>query len=179
MTLSRRNTRFPRSSARRKTGWSLGPRGTSTTVSSTGTVLFATGTIILLDAVTLIRTRGQLVMNLETADAAGSGFEWAFGMCFVNENAASVGVTAVPDPVADIAWDGWFVYETGTLLSRQATAGLLDAPSQSNTDLIRIDSKAMRKTHISDVAFGVLGVTELGTSTMRAFIQSRMLFKLP
>jgi len=125
----------------------------------------------------LVRTRGELMLYLVTADAAGSGFQWAFGMCMVSSTAAGIGVTAVPGPITDIGWDGWFVYEVGTLES--ASADVTVQPGNNTAQRIMIDSKAMRKWKETDVAFGVLQVVERGTATMRASLDSRMLVKLP
>jgi len=173
-----RGSRFPRrTGAGRRVTWNGGPQGTYGTINTSTVILSATSAEAAGDDLTIVRTRGRIILNLEVAGAAGQGFEWAFGMGIVSNNAFGIGVTAVPDPIADEAWDGWFVYEQGTLMSRDSTP-LLDG-IDSVSQLIVIDSKAMRKIHLTDVIVGVLGVVELGTSQMRAFLQTRILVKLP
>ena len=173
-----RGSRFQKRSVRRAVSWSLGPSGIITAGDS-AVALFGTAAAALLDDLTIVRVRGDLILNLTAAAGVNQGEEWAFGMCIVSENAAGIGVTAVPDPIGDIGWDGWFVYETGTLLARDATP-LTDASGDNVIQRIKIDSKAMRKIHLTDVVVAVLGNAEIGgSSTMGGFLQSRMLAKLP
>ena len=131
----------------------------------------------LLDDLTIVRIRGRLLVNLETAAGAGEGFEWALGMCVVTENAAGIGVTALPDPLTDIGWDGWMLYESGLIFARDATP--LDEGGPAGSQLIELDSKAMRKLHASDVLVALFATTETGTALMRPHLVSRLLSKLP
>ena len=120
-----------------------------------------------------------MLLNLTAAAAGQQGETWAFGMCIVSQNAAGIGVSAVPDPIADMGWDGWFVYEQGTLLARDATP-LVDESGPNVVQWVEIDSKAMRKIHLTDTVVGILGNAEIGgTSTMSAHLDTRMLAKLP
>ncbi len=127
---------------------------------------------------TIVRTRGELlVQNLITGTDL-SGFRWAFGICIVTENAFGVGATAIPGPFTDRSWDGWFVYFTGSCfvgdVSVQGNNGL------SAVSRLVIDSKAMRKFKFSDVMVGVFEtVTEVGTAIIRADLMTRVLVKLP
>ena len=170
-----RSRRFPLTGVRRKVSWSGGPVGQTAILTATSTVLFPNVAEAALDDLTIVRTRGQLMVQLITADAALAGFEWAFGMCVVSQNAAGIGVTAVPDPLSDIAWDGWFVYETGFAVSADASPSEAAPGSQL---AISIDSKAMRKMHLTDTIVGVFAVTEIGTATMQAALATRILVKL-
>ena len=163
---------------RRRTTWGIGPFGTLLSISTTSNNLFPASSQALLDDLTIVRTRGELLIFLDAAGGAiNEGFAWAFGMCNVTENAAGIGVTAVPNPIDDIGWDGWFVYETGTVVTR-GTA-LEDG---ALTEMIRapIDSKAMRKTHQTDVVVALLATSEQGAgATMTAQLRTRLLDKLP
>ena len=161
--------------ARRHVSWDLGPSGASGNLTTSSVVVFPVASQALTDDLTVVRLRGRLQVALSIAGSAGEGFSWAFGICNVTENAAAIGVTAVPDPQLDLAWDGWFVHEQGTLFARDSTP--LDDPNLMQH--IVIDSKAMRKTHRTDVIIAVFGVTETGTATMRADLVSRLLDKLP
>ncbi len=169
-------SRFPRTGARRRVSWAISPSGQVGPISGNSNNAFPTSAVASLDDLTVVRTRGRLLLQLITADAVGSGFEWAFGMCVVTQNAAGVGVTALPDPIGDIAWDGWFVYEQGWLVASDATP-IVDR-FVGEQQLIEIDSKAMRKTHLTDNIVAMLGVQEVGTATVRAAFTGRMLSKL-
>ncbi len=162
---------------RRAVGWNVGPNGDSGTVNGSSVVLLGGTLIADLDDETIVRTRGEISISLHTASAAREGFNWAMGMCVVTENAAGIGVTAVPDPIIDMGWDGWFVFEQGSMLSRSAFANTDDNVVGSVERRI-FDFKAMRKTHQSDVIICVLGFTELGTATIAIQVQSRLLGKL-
>ena len=174
-----RGSPFPRRSGsqRRRVSWSLGPHGTFGGISSSAVVLAPINAQALLDDLTIVRIRGRLLVNLETAAGAGEGFEWAMAMAIVSENAAGIGVTAVPDPIADIGWDGWILYESGVIFARDASP--LDEGGPAGSQLIELDSKAMRKLHLSDVLVAVFATTETGTSLMRPVLASRILSKLP
>jgi len=176
-----RGSRFhPRSSGskRRKSSWEEGPLGTTSGISIATQVLFPTVQQLTLDDVTIIRFRGSLNVYLSAAGGAtGEGFTWAFGVCVVTENAFGVGITAVPHPIADVGWDGWFVHEMGLLTEPTAT---LDQASPMVSERRVLDSKAMRKTHLTDGIVAVFETTELGDgASMQAHLTSRMLVKLP
>ena len=177
--MSHARLRFPRihgSGSRRKVSWTIGPEGQLAVITGSSVSIFPIGSQTVADDLTVVRTRGQLVLQLLTAAAGLDGFQWAFGMAVVTENAFGIGVTAVPDPLVDIAWDGWFVHETGWMVSEDSGP---DPASPAVTLRLVLDSKAMRKTHQTDVVIAVLGVTEVGTSTMQASLATRLLFKLP
>ena len=175
-----RGTSFRRTSAhgpRRQVSWLFGPSGSFGALSADSVVILPLGLQFLGDDLTIVRTRGELLLYVTVAGgAAGEGFTWAFGICVVNENAAGIGVTAIPAPFDDISWDGWMVHQQGQILTPEATLTGGDA----EVDRLVIDSKAMRKTHATDVLVGVLQVTEIGAgSTMNSSFQSRVLVKLP
>ena len=173
-----RRTSFPRRSGagRRRVTWSRGPDGVLSPASSAISV-FPTGSQALEDDLTVVRLRGELLLYLLTAAAAQQGFRVGFGICNITENAAGVGATAVPGPLADIAWDGWFVHWIGAVKSVDATPAADGAVGVGVR--VVIDSKAMRKTHRTDVVTAVLEVEEVGTATMHAEFNSRLLDKLP
>ena len=96
-------------------------------------------------------------------------------MCVVTENALGVGVTVLPDPRVDVAWDGWFVFETGWVT---AFDGTMTGNEGDSWDRRLIDSKAMRKTHATDVIAAVFSVREEATAMVEGFLSTRMLGKL-
>ena len=173
----RGNSRFPRTSGvRRRVSWGTGPSGT-VTIAAASVNLFGSGAQFATDDLTLVRTRGVLSIAMDSAGSNGDGFdELAFGMAVVSENAAGIGVTAVPDPLADIAWDGWVVHWTGPVWG--PTTALLEG-GVSNFQ-VEINSKGMRKTHQSDVLVALLSAgTEVGVASITAKLMSRVLVKLP
>ena len=172
-----RRRQFP-VSQRRRTGWDNGSGGIATlnTVTSTSVALVGSGFIIFADGNTIVRTRGMIQCILTAADAPLSGFRGAFGICIVSEDAFAVGVTAVPDPVDDAEWDGWFWHQFYSLMQPITFA----AQSTASAILtIPIDSKAMRKIGATDVVVLVGEHIESGTASMTVVADSRLLFKLP
>ena len=168
--------RFARS-LRRKTSWSAGPRGHAQQTAA-GTTVFSVTAVAGSDALTIVRTRGEFTAWLSAVAAILDGFQQiGAGICIVSENAAGIGITAIPHPLADIAWDGWLWYWTGTLQSANASGASLAGPGMVR---IPIDSKAMRKIKETDVIVGVFeSISEVGTPTVQMNMESRILVKLP
>ena len=151
---------------------------TGVTVASV--TLFPAQAQATLDDLTIVRTRGEILVFLSASIGALEGFRWGMGMCVVTDQAGSAGVASVPRPLADMDWDGWFVHEQGTLRQAQAVTTIESAAnSGSSFARIRIDSKAMRKTHLSDRTIAVLEVdTEVGAANFEADMTTRILAKL-
>ena len=162
----------------RRPGWSAGPGGSSAP-SSSGTTLFGTSAVVASSDVTLIRTRGEFVVRLRSASAVNNGFNGAVGICVVNENAAGVGITAVPHPITDVAWDGWLWYQ---FFSVKASIGAVadNEPAYPGNQWARytIDSKAMRRMNLADNIVAVMEVTLVGTATMDTQFDTRILTKI-
>ena len=174
-----RGSRFPRTSgaSRRRVSWQIGPTGSVTGVVTTSVVAFTAGVVAALDDLTLIRTRGELLVYLTVAGGASNeGFRWAFGMAIASENAFGIGITALMSPLTDLAWDGWFVHEQGSVITPGTT---LDG-GISEQVRVKIDSKAMRKLHQTDSIYAVIETSEQGDgASLSAQLMSRMLVKLP
>ena len=163
----------------RKTSWEFGPFGTVAS-SAAGSILFPNSAQSTSDGLTIVRTRGELLVYLTAANAVLGGFQWAFGMGIVSENAFGIGVMAVPGPITDIAWDGWVVFETGTVKSAGIIASDLPGNAGSSMVRIRLDSKGMRKFRATDVLVAVLQISaEVATSVIAADLSSRILVKIP
>ena len=81
-----RGSRFPRTGAgsRRRTGWDIGARGGSGAIAADAAVLFPSAAAANLDGLTIVRTRGELVLQLESSTAIGDGFRVAVGLCIVS-----------------------------------------------------------------------------------------------
>ncbi len=175
---SPRGSRFRRTgNTRRLTSWASGPLGI-TSLTAAGSAIIPTGSQAVENGLTLVRTRGELLVYLTTATSVLDGFsQVAAGICVVTENAFGIGATAVPAPFTDVGWDGWLWYWTGTLKSVSTTLvnGLGLAVAR-----VPIDSKAMRKFKATDVQIGVVEVAaEVGTAAARFEMVTRSLVKLP
>jgi len=163
---------------RRKTGWTTGPRGRLTITSET-IALFSVGIVGGGDGRTLIRTRGELLAYITATDNAAGGFaRIAVGIALVNPAAFAVGATAMPGPITDANWDGWLWYKTFALFTNTAfTLPSNDGPSSARFE---VDSKAMRKWKSEDAVVGVAEAeTEIGTTTFKLELNTRLLEKLP
>ena len=178
MTHARGRSRFPsHAGARRKTSWSGAPFGLFS-LAANGAAIAPTNTQALVPGLTLVRTRGELLVILESVGAINDGFRVAAGLCIVSENAFGVGVTAIPTPLTDIAWDGWLWYWAGSVFSDRTAAEAELAADNMTSVRIPIDSKAMRKFKETDVLVGVVEVVETGTATLTAHMEGRILVKL-
>ena len=168
--------------ARRRIGWEEGPFGIIDVTTAVGSAVFPTAQAATTDGLTLVRIRGELAAFLTASNTQLGGWaQVAVGLCIVSENAATIGATAIPDPLVDIAWDGWLYHKLFLMQSIDALT-----PSEDAGDLgiavarFDIDNKAMRKMRATDVLVGMVGFgAEVGTATMRLNLATRALFKLP
>ncbi len=158
-------------SHKRRVGWDTGPQMDSTSLSTATPVIWTTGSIVLVDGVTLVRTRGLITFRTSAVDAVTSGMSGAWGLAIASENAFGVGLSALMNPFDDSGWDGWLAHgfwDVGT-----------EVGGEGGTQRIEIDSKAMRKLKATDVIYGTVDVaSETGTVVTGVTANTRMLFKL-
>ena len=164
----------PSLTVRRQSSWAVGPSGIVSRT-STGASLFGTGSQAIDNGLTHVRLRGELLGFLTSIAAALDGFDCGFGVCIVSENAFGIGVTAIPNPITDIGWDGWLYHKLFAL--KGAVTGTFDETLSAQVR-IEIDSKAMRKFKATDLMVAVVDVTEVGTSQVDFSFQSRALDKI-
>jgi len=120
---------------------------------------------------TIVRVRGYLHIRSDQA-AAPETYGVGMGFAIVSDQAAAIGVTAVPTPVTDKASDLWFLYES----MFGATIGDVFAGNMANRgEGKEIDSKAMRKV---DVGQDFVSVYENEINGVVATFTGRMLVKL-
>ena len=169
-----------RTSQRRKTAWVPGPASTGTgglqSITASGKVGWGLAVVTTSEALTLVRTRGELLMFLSAADAVTSGFHGAIGIAKVTAAAFAVGVTAIPGPVTEDSWDGWLYHRHFALIAQNSSP---TDGSVISTLRLEIDSKAMRKFQEDEALVAIMEMTEIGVATMRFFANTRMLLKLP
>ncbi len=160
--------------SRRKTGWEEGPGANSiVTQTGSGVAIFTVGQSTTVDGITVVRIRGFVELLITAATSAGDGFHGALGIGIVSTPAFSVGVTAMPTPVTEVEWEGWMWHQYFSLTSPVATS------DNNARQVFEIDSKAMRKVDSEETFFAAVESTEVGTSTLKTRLGTRMLFKLP
>ena len=186
--MARRNvSNFRTRSPRRINDWGVGPgtgasAGGNQAIMATGPTIATQGSTVS-EELTLVRTRGELLLYLTSASAQGGGFFGAFGIAKVSNPAFTAGIASVPTPVTEEDWDGWlyhrfFAVQSGGIIDGSVSADQDYVTSVSGVLRLEVDSKAMRKLDANDVIFGALEVTEVGTASMNWAFNSRILFKL-
>ncbi len=89
---------------------------------------------------TIVRVRGKLLLQSDQTSVT-EGYQVQYGHAVVSDQAASIGVTAVPTPATDSGSDLWHVFET-MLGSLRVTT---DVGRFIETNIQQFDSRAMRK----------------------------------
>ena len=173
---ARRATSAVRVGARRKTQW-LGR------VFSTDSITLGANTVILdsvlttiekaLRPFTIVRSVGLLSVRSDQQAATESPFG-GLGFAIVSDQAITVGVTAVPNPVSDVESDLWFLYQAfATGLSLITAAGF----ETRAFDHFPFDSRAMRKVEEGQDFAAVLANAS-ATDGMDYILNYRLLVKL-
>ena len=139
---SSRFTRGPRKAV----DWGASaPQAASTNVPGSSAVLLEVF-LPIAGGETVIRTRGML--GYKSDQIAASEIQLgAFGIAVVSEQAATVGITAIPHPSTDAPWGGWFYH---TYLMSEFVFSSAIAFQADFMHTIVIDSKAMRKIDEDD-----------------------------
>ena len=174
-------------SQRRKTAWGIGTQtgtdGSSQSISAAGKTI-ATGAFQpVQDGLTVVRTRGELLLLLRSTSGGNTGFHGAFGIGLITDEAAAAGAASVPGPIANEDWDGWLYHRYFSLATAAAMGDTVssadDIPNAVSAVLrLEVDSKAMRKFDTGNTMVAMLEVLEVGTSVLDWFFNSRTLVKL-
>ena len=120
---------------------------------------------------TVVRSRFNWFVRSDQS-AATELYIGNFGFCVISDQAAAVGVAAVPTPATDLGSDLWFMLDQWignfTLVGTDVTTEVRSS---------KIDSKAMRKV---DIGQDIAGVIEagIGGSGVTIGTVGRMLVKL-
>ena len=121
---------------------------------------------------TVIRTRGLFTWMSDQTGANESQIG-AVGIGVVSEQAATVGITAIPHPDTDAAWGGWLWHSYfASRLEFVSAVGVL--PEMAHN--IVIDSKAMRKVGENERL--VVVCENSSTTGIRVLTSIRLLSKL-
>ena len=138
--MARRTRSFVRG-PRTATDWSASTPITAFTTVAASTAVLDQVFIPLPGGETVLRTRGIFTFMSDQA-AANENVLGAVGIGVVSEQAATVGITAIPHPATDAAWGGWLWHSFfASRLQFVSAVGVLPEMAQT----IVIDSKAMRK----------------------------------
>ena len=119
---------------------------------------------------TVLRVVGNLSISSDQS-AGGERQIGAFGMIRVTEAALAVGVTAMPDPVAEADDDGWFVYQS---FAQRGDLSVTN-PSSFQYDF---DSKAKRIIEGEGIAIAVMITNADAAHGLQFAISLRILSQL-
>ena len=98
----------------------------------------------------------------------------ALGFCVVSERAQTVGITALPDPVTEVAADFWFLYQPWSCVSEFDAGGDLGT---LGVNRYAFDSRAQRKVEEGETIIGVIANSS-SVHGANFFLSFRMLIKL-
>ena len=157
---------------RKATDWSASSVATALVTLAGSSVVLLEIFVPISGGETLIRTRGFFTYGSDQA-AANENIIGAVGIGVVSEQAATVGITAVPHPDTDSAWGGWLWHHYFAARIEVGSAVGFDPLMQQN---IVIDSKAMRK--VGDSERLVVVVENSSATGMRFSTAMRLLSKI-
>ncbi len=149
---ARRRQRFVRPAPRTKI-WIGAGVGRTTIVGGAKTLVSSlNAAALLLRPFTILRTR-MLISWTTDQEAADEGPFGVYGEIVVTEQAAAIGVTAIPDPSDQVDPDAdWFVYQPVWTQFVTTAGGGISLSSPNNWT---VDSKAMRKVGPDDQQLGM------------------------
>ena len=141
-----------RNTARRKTQWTSSPAETAFIALAAATSIFDLAFTTTGDRPeTMARLRGLLTVMTDQFTATESPFG-AVGMCVVSDEAAAVGITAMPKPYTDAESDLWLFHQYWSApVSAPTAVGMNNVAVQ-----YLLDSKAMRKVNEDETLVGII-----------------------
>jgi len=161
-------------STRRETVWlQFAQTRTAVDVSTAVLVFTLNAAALALRPFTIIRTRFELLMSSDQI-AATENQNAAFGAAIVSDQAAAIGVTAVPTPVTDLGSDLWFVIQQ---MNQRIVFGDATGFDSRAGERYEVDSKAMRRCDVGQDMAVVLEASSISAGTT-IVIGGRMLAKL-
>ena len=132
------------------------------------------GFVAAVDALTVVRTRGEFGVRIAAAAAGDTILRGALGMIVVSSDAFAVGVTAVPGPISDVGND-WFVWAPFNLLYDDVVTEF----DSKYVATVPFDSRGMRKMKIGQNIVVVLEVeADRAGSSIDSSVSLRLQFKL-
>jgi len=144
----------PTRTIKRATSWFQFQHVENTITVAGGTIYFTLNAAALqFRPFTVVRSRFELHLRSDQASAIEHQAA-GFGIAVVSDQAAAIGVTAVPTPATDLGSDLWFVQQ-----NIFADESALTDRTRSSTK-VTVDSKAMRRV---DVGQDIVVVAELAS----------------
>ena len=121
---------------------------------------------------TIMRTRGEVLVSADGAQAPGGAVLVSMGMVLVPEGQ---GGTVIWDPFTDEEAP-WFWYQETTIGYDEMVTDVIDVPGITSSRIV-IDSKAMRRANVDEEVQFVVTNTTLGTA-MSVNIRASLRFLL-
>ena len=133
--------RFVRSGSGRSTFWAAIQSGNSTHTAAGGVILNASSAgLLAFRPFTILRLYFELLL-VSDQEAAVEKQGIAFGVCVVSDQAAAIGVSAIPTPETDAGSDLWMLHSY--MFGEESRLVDKTLPARS----LKVESKAMRKVN--------------------------------
>ncbi len=165
-----------RTAPKRLTEWQGivgGPTAVTSLAAATSTLVFVnTAGELAKRPYTIVRTRGRLWVRSDQSTGTEAPFG-ALGMAVINDQAITIGITAIPKPVSDAEFDQWFVWEPWAASVRFGSSVGFSEEFLS----YEIDSKAMRKVEEGE-SLVVVMENQAASHGAQFILQFRQLVKL-
>ena len=171
--MARQRSNFRRSGPRRQTEWLAKTFDVEATVLPSASKIIASS----MDAdelaklpFTITRTIGSITVASDQTVAL-EDLNGALGATIVSERALTVGITALPDPVTEVAADFWFLYQDFSIIGAAENAISLNDRSY------RFDSRAQRKVEEGEQIVFIMANASVPAG-LKFLLNFRMLIKL-
>ena len=163
---------------RRSTAWGIGPGGAGSTVSSgPSTAIMGSGSQSTVEGSTVVRIRGQILIQMISAATALDQMGGAVGIGIAQLPAFTAGIGSLPTPITEVDDENWLWHSFFSLEALAATPTWSSGTGQALR--FDIDAKAMRKFDTDRVLYGAIEIeSETGTTILHTFFDSRILVKL-
>jgi len=175
--MARNRSRIVRAPKRDTTWLFVAPRRITMAAASTANFTASLNAAALaLRPFTVVRSLIHLSLKSDQI-AQTENFDAACGMCVVSEQAAAIGVTAIPTPMTDLGSELWFFHKIIDGELTFITGAGIDAQGVTPPGGITMESKAMRKI---DTAQDLAIVAETSAVSIGAimYLAGRILVKL-
>ena len=125
-------------------------------------VKFSVGSFEVVEpALTLVRTRGSLIIAITTSGSANNIINAAFGIIVVSNEAQAAGIASLPGPLSEIEND-WVVYVPICMHADLVATNPNDLGAVARLDF---DSRGMRKMKLGETLAFVLEVAQGNATT--------------
>ena len=145
-----------------------------TTTIGIAKAVYSFGLLVTVDALTIVRTRGQFGVRVAAASSGNSIIRGVLGLIVVSSDAFAAGIGSLPGPLSDSGND-WFVWAPFTLLFDDVIAN----NDSKYVTAVDFDSRGMRKMKFGQEIALILEVeSDLAGSAIDSAVALRTQFKL-